>query len=87
MTLPLLRLGIVGLGRAFTLMLPTFLNDPRVKLVAACDPRAEARQRFAADFGCPVYESPEALAADPSVQALYIASPHQCHAEHTRIAA
>ena len=34
-----LRLGVAGLGRAFTLMLPTFAGDPRVTLVAAADTR------------------------------------------------
>ena len=29
-----LRLGVAGLGRAFTLMLPTFLGDARVHLAA-----------------------------------------------------
>ncbi|MDB5937733.1 MAG: hypothetical protein JWP77_97, partial [Polaromonas sp.] len=28
-----MQIGVVGLGRAFTLMLPTFLHDSRVKLV------------------------------------------------------
>lgn len=78
-----IRLGIVGLGRAFTLMLPTFLQDPRVRLVAACDPRDEARARFARDFNAPVYGSVEELALDPSVEAVYIASPHQLHAAQT----
>lgn len=87
MTDSTLRIGVAGLGRAFSLMLPTFLNDSRVQLVAASDPRREAREQFARDFGCPVYESVEALAADPAVQVVYIASPHQMHAEHTRIAA
>lgn len=82
-----LRLGIAGLGRAFTLMLPTFLNDTRVQLVAACDPREDARQQFAKDFQAPVFSDIAALAADPMVDAIYIASPHQFHAEHTRIAA
>ena len=40
-----LRIGVAGLGRAFTVMLPTFAADPRVSLVAAADPRAEARVR------------------------------------------
>lgn len=84
---PSLRLGIAGLGRAFTLMLPTFLNDTRVQLVAACDPREDARQQFAKDFHAPVFSDIAALAADPTVEAIYIASPHQFHAEHTRIAA
>ena len=82
-----IKLGVVGLGRAFTLMLPTFLADARIALVAACDPRVEARAQFTRDFSCPTYESVEALAQDPNVEAIYIASPHQCHAEHTRIAA
>ncbi|NWB92153.1 Gfo/Idh/MocA family protein [Pseudomonas agarici] len=84
---PRLRLGVVGLGRAFTLMLPTFLADRRVQLVGACDPRASAREQFERDFAAPAFETIEALAADSNVDALYIASPHQFHAEHTRIAA
>ncbi|VCU68091.1 Putative 4,5-dihydroxyphthalate dehydrogenase [Pigmentiphaga humi] len=84
---PQLRLGIAGLGRAFSLMLPTFLADARVALAAACDPRATAREQFARDFGAPVHEDVEALAADPSIDAIYIASPHQFHARHTEIAA
>src|SRR5215469_10281950 len=82
-----LRLGVIGLGRAFTLMLPTFMQDARVRLVAAADPRSEALERFATDFGANVYSSPEALCADPNVQAIYVASPHQFHADHVRLAA
>ena len=41
MTPELLRIGVAGLGRAFTLMLPTFRQDPRIKLVAAADPLPE----------------------------------------------
>ncbi|MFZ4287749.1 Gfo/Idh/MocA family protein [Variovorax sp. HJSM1_2] len=82
-----LRLGVAGLGRAFTLMLPTFVADTRIQLVAACDPRQEARQQFAKDFNAPVFDNIAALAAEPTVDAIYIASPHQFHAEHTGIAA
>jgi phthalate 4,5-cis-dihydrodiol dehydrogenase len=82
-----LRIGVAGLGRAFTLMLPTFVRDQRVRLVAAADPLPQARARFARDFGAPVHDSVEALCADPSVQVVYIATPHQFHAEHVRIAA
>ena len=49
MTTPL-KLGVIGLGRAFTLMLPTFAADPRIQLTAASDPRADARERFAEEF-------------------------------------
>jgi len=82
-----IRLGVAGLGRAFTLMLPTFLQDPRVQLVAACDPREAARTQFAHDFTAAVYPDIQGLAADPSVEVIYVASPHQFHVLHTRIAA
>ncbi|MGF6367986.1 phthalate 4,5-cis-dihydrodiol dehydrogenase [Paraburkholderia sp. RAU6.4a] len=82
-----LRLGVAGLGRAFSLMLPTFLSDPRIVLAAACDPRKEAREQFSTEFRAPAYDDVEALAGDSSVDALYIASPHQFHAQHTQIAA
>jgi phthalate 4,5-cis-dihydrodiol dehydrogenase len=82
-----LNIGVVGLGRAFTLMLPTFAGDARVKLVAATDPIAAACRQFEKDFGTPAHESVKALCADPRVDAVYIASPHQFHAAHVAIAA
>ncbi len=82
-----LRLGVAGLGRAFTVMLPTLARHPRVQLVAAADPRAEARSRFAADFGARAYASVEELCGDAAVEAIYVATPHQHHAEHVRVAA
>src|SRR5690606_41328668 len=84
---PVLKIGVIGLGRAFTLMLPTFLADPRVRLGAACDPRPGARAQFQADFGGPAYDSAEALAHDPEGQVVYVASPHQHLAAHTPLAA
>ena len=77
-----LRIGVAGLGRAFSVMLPTFVADPRVALVAAADPRAEARARFAADFGGNAYPRVEDLCADPAVEVVYVATPHQLHAAH-----
>jgi phthalate 4,5-cis-dihydrodiol dehydrogenase len=82
-----LRIGVAGLGRAFTVMLPTFARDPRVALVAAADPRAEARARFAADFSARTYETVEALCADRDVEIVYVATPHQYHAHHVALAA
>src|ERR1700722_2552383 len=86
MTEPL-KLGVIGLGRAFTLMLPTFAADPRIRMVAASDPRAEARERFAQEFGAKVYDDAEALCADADVKAVYVASPHQFHLAHVKCAA
>ncbi|MES2977818.1 MAG: Gfo/Idh/MocA family oxidoreductase [Pseudomonadota bacterium] len=87
MKAPAVRLGVIGLGRAFTIMLPTFTADARVQLVGATDPIASARTRFEQDFCAPTYATAEALCASADVQAIYVASPHQFHAEHTCLAA
>jgi len=79
-------MGVAGLGRAFTLMLPTLAADPRVELVAAADPRVEATQRFAADFGGRVYASAAELCRDTDVEVVYVATPHELHAEHVLLA-
>ena len=78
-----LRIGVAGLGRAFTLMAPTFAADARVELVAVADPRPEARL----DFKGKSYSSVEELCKDPAVEVVYIATPHQFHAEQARLAA
>jgi len=82
-----LRIGVAGLGRAFTLMLPALSRDPRVELVAAADPRPEARSKFEADFQAKSFVSVEELCKHPAIDVVYIATPHQFHAEQARLAA
>jgi phthalate 4,5-cis-dihydrodiol dehydrogenase len=82
-----LRLGIAGLGRAFTLMLPTFARHTAIELVAAADPRPEARNAFAAEFSARTYATVEEMVADPKVEAIYVATPHQFHVAHVEAAA
>ena len=82
MSAPRLRLGVAGLGRAFTLMLPTLANDPRIELVSATDPQSIACAQFERDFGVRCMDSVQALCAHPEVQAIYIATPHQLHVSH-----
>lgn len=81
------RLGVIGLGRAFMLMLPAFRGDRRVQLVAACAPREQSRRTFEDEFGGRTYDVVEALCADAAVEAVYIATPHQMHADHAVAAA
>jgi phthalate 4,5-cis-dihydrodiol dehydrogenase len=82
-----LRLGVAGLGRAFTIMLPTFVLDDRVGLIAAADPRSEARAKFAEDFKARTYRSVEELCSDPEIEVVYVATPHHLHAAHVCMAA
>jgi phthalate 4,5-cis-dihydrodiol dehydrogenase len=81
------RVGIAGLGRGFMLMLPTFAHHPKIKVVAAAAPRIESRKRFEETFSGTAYQSVEDMCADPDVEAVYIATPHEMHVEHTRVAA
>jgi phthalate 4,5-cis-dihydrodiol dehydrogenase len=82
-----LRLGVAGLGRAFSVMLPTLTRHPAVRLVAAADTRAEARKHFTGEFSAKAYDTVAALCADPAVDAVYVATPHQFHREHALQAA
>lgn len=74
-----LKVGAVGLGRAFALMAPT-LRDPRIEMVAAADPRPEARRQFEQDFRGQAFGTIQELCKSDA-EALYIATPHQHHAD------
>ncbi|MEA3193857.1 MAG: phthalate 4,5-cis-dihydrodiol dehydrogenase [Betaproteobacteria bacterium] len=81
-----LKLGVVGLGRAFALMAPTLMRDKRVELVGAVDPRPEALDKFKQDFGGRGFANLEALLKSDA-EAVYIATPHERHAEQAVAAA
>jgi len=68
-------------------MVPTFTGDLRVKLVAAFDPREGARRAFEQAFGGRAQGGVEAVCADPEVEWVYVATPHQMHVEHVLLAA
>lgn len=78
-----LNLGIVGLGRGFMLTLPALRSHPLVRLAAAFDVRAEAIDQFAGEFAAKGYDSLDALVADRELDAIYVATPHELHAEQT----
>jgi phthalate 4,5-cis-dihydrodiol dehydrogenase len=80
-----LRLGVAGLGRAFAVTAPAF-RDARIAVVAGADPRPEARRRFREEYRARIYPDVESLCSDAGIDAVYVATPHQFHAEHTRLA-
>jgi len=82
-----IKLGVCGLGRAFSLMLPTFSRDRRFELVAAATPGKIGRDAFVRDFGGRSYGDMASLCGDTGVEAIYIASPHEFHCEHVELAA
>ena len=87
MTSEPIRLGIVGLGRAFALTAPALRADRRIDPVAACAPRAETRAAFEAGYGGRGYADLDTLLGHPGLEAVYIATPHGLHAEQAIAAA
>ena len=82
-----LRLGFIGLGIAGSMMVRGVRQHPGLIYAGAADPNQKSRDAFAADYGVPVYAEVADLCANPSVDAVYIATPHQFHREHAVIAA
>jgi len=73
-------LGIVGLGTAGAMMVRAAARHPGIRIAAACDPLAAPRDALARAFGAHPYAEFDTLLADPAVEAVYIATPHQFHA-------
>jgi phthalate 4,5-cis-dihydrodiol dehydrogenase len=82
-----LRVGIAGLGVGSTQVLPAMDRMPEIELVAAADPRPEARAAFSERFGGRTYPDVEAMCADPDVEAVWVATPNQFHCAHVVAAA
>jgi len=79
----ILRLGFAGLGMAAGRLIPEIASLPFVKLTAAADLRANALAKFHEEFAGEVYDSVEAMVQSPNIDAVYVATPHEFHAEHT----
>ena len=80
-------LGIAGLGMAGAVMVRAAAAHPGIALRAAADPHEAPRAAFARDFNASAYDDIRTLCADPAVEIVYIATPHQFHAEHAALAA
>ena len=81
-----LRVGLIGVGVGASQLLPAFTSSPYVTFVAAADVRPEALERLSREYGVQTYSSAEALCSS-DVDAVWIATPNQFHAEQTVLAA
>lgn len=77
------RIGIIGAGRIGRVHSQSLsLNIPEAEVAAISDPFVENAKKAAADFGIPtVYEDYHKILEDPSIQAVFICSPTNTHAD------
>ena len=78
----MLRLGMAGLGVASTQILPPISALPYIKITAAADTRSDALAKFRETYKGEAFTSVEAMCVSPNVDAIYIATPNQLHAQH-----
>jgi phthalate 4,5-cis-dihydrodiol dehydrogenase len=84
----ILRLGIAGLGNAGQAVLRDLSAAPGVVLAAVADLRAAALDSCRAKFPeLHAYDSVEAMCKSENVDAVWIATPNEFHAEHVVAAA
>lgn len=78
---------MAGLGAASRQVLPHILRLPEMELKAGADLRTDALKAFADRYHCKTFDSVEAMCASDEIDAIWVATPNTCHAEHTVIAA
>ena len=77
------KIGIIGTGGIAEKMAQTLSQIPEVHLVAVAARDEQRALTFAQRFGAPrAYGSYLALAQDPEIDLVYIATPNNCHHEH-----
>ncbi len=78
-------IGVLGCGDiAWRRMLPAFLADRHLRVVAVASRTGERAARFAAEFGCAAVEGYRSLLDRGDVDAVYLPLPPGLHAEWIR---
>ncbi|MRV76602.1 gfo/Idh/MocA family oxidoreductase [Duganella sp. FT92W] len=79
----IIRWGILGTGKIAKAMAHGLRDTPGAELVAVASRTAASAARFGAEFGVArCHGSYQALADDPEVDVVYIATPHPMHHEN-----
>jgi len=74
------RFGIIGTGRISDWVLKGAVLKPRFEAAAVCSRSKESAERFAAGHHIQkTYTDVEAMASDPSIDAIYIGTPNNTH--------
>jgi len=75
--------GILGTGYIAQTMAEALAFVPQSKLLAVGSRNAETADAFAEKYHCKAYSNYEAVANDPEIDIVYIATPHNLHCTNT----
>lgn len=78
--------GFLGAGDISVLQARAVARCPGAKLVGLWNRGTERARARAAEFGCRAYDSPEALVADPAIDAVFVLTNLETHLEYARLA-
>lgn len=81
-----LKIGIVGLGNAASMILPAFTASADAVLGGVADIRGDIREKCRATYGVPAYASIDELVRS-DIDVVWVATPNQFHAAHVVAAA
>jgi predicted dehydrogenase len=78
--------GFIGAGDISILHARAVAKVPGAKLVGLWNRGQDRAKERAGEFGCKTYATPEALAADPAVDAVFVLTNLETHLEYTKLA-
>jgi phthalate 4,5-cis-dihydrodiol dehydrogenase len=84
---PIVRVGIIGIGIAARQVLGSIDQTEGAQLTAVCDVREDEVRRWADRFDLQGFTKLEDMCSSGAVDAVWVATPNNYHAEHTIIAA
>ena len=83
-----IKMGVIGVGVGATQIMPSMESLDEIELMAAADVNPRVRSAFQERHpDARVYDSAEALCADPDVEAVWVATPNNFHSPHVVLAA
>ena len=81
-----LGVGFIGAGDIAFLHARAVQKCPGAKLVGLWNRSTDRAAQRAAEFGCRTYTNPEALVADPAIDAVFVLTNLESHLDYTRLA-
>jgi phthalate 4,5-cis-dihydrodiol dehydrogenase len=81
-----IRIGIAGMGAAGRAFLPAIRGHAEFELAALADPVAEIRESVSAETGAAAFAGIPSMLSGSALDAVYIATPTELHAEHAGLA-